>query len=200
LSQKGLPDKSNKAKHNQQLYSTTPIKIGRDENNNLGIGLDPYFLAKFHLFYRSSPAARREVEKLYTKNPLNFKKFKVKKRFKNRNVEILNAYFKSSGRRLNYGFDGLRLNIFDDDLHTIMYKGKMYVDTYEGMRKRLLEQRYRKEFNQTLHVGSKEWIESEYKKFADNEYDKIKDWNYRKFNKPKKDKKKGKPLVIKFNK
>jgi hypothetical protein len=68
------------------------------------------------------------------------------------------------------------------------------------MRKRLLEQRYRKEFNQTLHVGSKEWIESEYKKFADNEYDKIKDWNYRKFNKPKKDKKKGKPLVIKFNK
>ena len=200
LSQKGLPDKSNKAKHNQQLYSTTPIKIGRDENNNLGIGLDPYFLAKFHLFYRSSPAARREVEKMYTKNPLNFKKFKVKKRFKNRNVEILNAYFKSSGRRLNYGFDGLRMNIFDSDLHSIMYKGDMYLNTYEGMRKHLLDERYRNEFNQTLHVGSKEWIESEYDKYASTEYNKIKDWNKtaHKTRKPK-HKKRKKPLVIKFD-
>ena len=177
LSQKGLPDKSNKAKHNQQLYSTTPIKIGRDENNNLGNGLDSYFLAKFHLFYRSSPIARLEVEKLYSKNPLNFKKFKVKKRFKNRNVEILNAYFKSSGRKLNYGFDGLRIPCYDNDLHSIMYKGTMYLDTYEGMRERLLNERWKKGFNTTLHVGPKEWVDAEYKKYADAEYAKIKDWN-----------------------
>lgn len=200
LSQKGLPDKSNKAKHNQQLYSTTPIKIGRDENNNLSIGLDSYFLAKFHLFYRSSPAARREVEKLYTKNPLNFKKFKIKKRFKNRNVEILSAYFKSSGRRLNYGFDGLRINAFDSDLHDIMYKGDMYITTYDDMRSRLLDERYRKEFNSTLHVGPSDWIEEEYQKYAKNEYDKIKDWNDTAHihKKPKK-RKKHKNLVVKFD-
>ena len=198
LSQKGLPDKSNKAKHNQQLYSTTPIKIGRDENNNLGIGLHSYFLAKFHLFYRSSPAARREVSKMYTKSPLNFKRFKVKKRFKNRNVEILSAYFKSSGRRLNYGFDGLRINTFDDNLRWIPYKGKMYLTTYEKMRDKLLEERYRKGFNSTLHVGPKEWIEEKYQEYAKTEYDKIKDWNKNQV-KPKKHKKHKKNLVIRFS-
>ena len=201
LSQKGLPDKSNKAKHNQQLYSTTPIKIGRDENNNLGIGMESYFLAKFHLFYRSSPAARREVGKLLTKNPLNFKKFKVKKTFKNRNVEILNALFKAAGRRNNYGFDGLRLNIFDTNLHEIKYKGKLYLNTYEGMRDHLLEERYRKAFNSNLHVGSKEWIEDEYQKFAAGELEKIKDWNkysYKDNKRPKKKKHKKGNLVIKF--
>jgi hypothetical protein len=77
----------------------------------------------------------------------------------------------------------------------------MYINTYEGMRKELLDQRYRKEFNQTLHVGDEEWIESEYKKFADNEYNKIKDWNENRFKRKEKSKKlkKSKQLIIGFD-
>ena len=159
LSQKGLPDKSNKSKHNQQLYSTTPIKIGRDENNNLSIGIHSYILAKFHLFYRSSPAARREVGKLFTKNPLNIKKFKIKKNFKNRNVEILNAYFKSSGRVLDYGRSGLIIDVHDSKLHDFKYKRKMYITSYNDMRNRLLEERWTKDFNKKLYVGTKDYID-----------------------------------------
>lgn len=169
LSQKGLPDKSNKSKHNQQLYSTTPIKIGRDENNNLSIGIDSFTLAKFHLFYRSSPAARREIEKLYTKNPLNFKKFKLKKRFKNRNVEILSAYFKAFGRELDAGFDGLRVDCFDGMLHEFSYKGKKYIKTYKEMREMLLNEKWTKDFNRVLHVGSKSELDKAYKRYADLE-------------------------------
>lgn len=194
LSQKGLPDKSNKSKHNQQLYSTTPIKIGRDENNNLSIGVDSYILAKFHLFYRSSPAARREIGKLYTKDALNFKKFKTKKRFKNRNVEILSAYFKSSGRKLDYGFDGLRVQAFEAKPQEFTYKGKKYIMTPEQMREVLLDEKLRREFNRVIHVGSTEQIESAYKEFVAEEKERIKDF----YKKPilekqeKKDKKKKK--------
>lgn len=159
LSQKGLPDKSNKSKHNQQLYSTTPIKIGRDENNNLSIGIHSYTLAKFHLFYRSSPAARREVRNLYTKNPLNIKKFKIKKNFNNRNVEILNAYFKSSGRVLDYGRTGLVIDVHDSKLHDFKYKKKMYLTSYKDMRNRLLEERWTKDFNKKLYVGTQDYID-----------------------------------------
>ena len=169
LSQKGLPDKSNKSKHNQQLYSTTPIKIGRDENNNLSIGLDSFTLAKFHLFYRSSPAARREISKLYTKNPLNFKKFKLKKRFKNRNVEILAAYFKSSGRELDYGFNGLRIDCYDSKLHDLKYKGALHIGTKKNMREYLLNEKWTKDFNKMEHVGSKHMLKSAYELYVDRE-------------------------------
>ena len=206
LSQKGLPDKSNKSKHNQQLYSTTPIKIGRDENNNLSIGIHSEILAKFHLYYRSSPAARREIGKLYTGNALNFKKFKVKKRFKNRNVEILAAYFKASGRKLDYGFNGLRVtgNI-DNKVREYNFMGKKYICTREQMREFLLNRKWKKEFNQTLHIGTPEYIEQSYKEYTDGEKDKIKDFfktSYKSKKELKKFKKKknDKCLVVKLNK
>lgn len=190
LSQKGLPDKSNKSKHNQQLYSTTPIKIGRDENNNLSIGIYSETLAKFHLYYRSSPAARREIGKLYTDNALNFKKFKIKKRFKNRNVEILSAYFKASGRKLDYGFSGLRISgDFDKRIHQYKFKGRTYLCTREQMREKLLDAKWRKEFNQALHIGTPEYIEKSYQDYVDNEREKIKNF-YKTCYKSKKDLKK----------
>ena len=173
LSQKGLPDKSNKSKHNQQLYSTTPIKIGRDENNNLAIGIDSRTLAKFHLFYRSSPAARREVGKLYTQDPLNFKKFKIKKRFKNRNVEILNAYFKSEGYRLNFGFDGLRVPCYNNMPKEYRYKGTFFLRSNTSMRNYLLNEKWTHDFNKVLHVGTAKQIKKKYDRFVKAEKSKM---------------------------
>lgn len=173
LSQKGLPDKSNKSKHNQQLYSTTPIKIGRDENNNLAIGVDSRTLAKFHLFYRSSPAARREMGKLFTKDCLNFKKFKIKDSFKNRNAEILSAYLKSEGYRINYGFKGIVIPDRSDRINSYMYKKVLHICSREEMREYLLEEKWSKEFNEIAHVGPIDEIEEDYAKFKAKERKKL---------------------------
>lgn len=163
LSQRGLPDKSSKAKHNQQLYSTTPITIGRDENNNLGIGIHSYTLAKFHLIYRSSPIARRDfVSKLYTHNPLKPMKFKIKKKYKNRNVEIFNAYLKCIGNKMDYGKNALRINCFDRKVRSIKFKDRMYIMSYGDMRKHLLKDIWDKEFNRRLHIGSRKQIAEQY--------------------------------------
>jgi DNA-directed RNA polymerase subunit beta len=51
LSKKGLPEKSNKAKVHQELYSRTPIKIGDQENINSTIGVSSDKIAQLHLLF-----------------------------------------------------------------------------------------------------------------------------------------------------
>ena len=147
LSQKGVPEKSNKVKTNENLYSTTPVAIGRDENNNLGIGVHPFILAKMHLFYRTSPHARRIIGKMFTNNVLKQKKFKIKRDYMNRNVEILNAQLKSIGLKIDFGFDGLRLDLKEETLHEYSWKGKRYIRSREEMREILLDELLRKNYN-----------------------------------------------------
>ena len=169
LSQQGLPEKSNKIRTNEMLYSTTPIALGRDENNNLGIGVEPFMLSKLHLFYRTSPFARRAVGKLYTKDVLKFKKFKIKPGYRNRNVEILNAKLKALGAEIYYSFDGIRLNLDDGNIRTFEYKGNVYVCTAAEMRERLLDELLRRNFNKTKHTGTKKQIEKEYQQYKKRE-------------------------------
>lgn len=169
LSQKGLPEKTTKVKTNEMLYSTTPIAIGRDENNNLGIGISPFILSKFHLFYRTSPFARKKIGKLYTKDILKFKKFKIKRGFTNRNIEILNAKMKSLGIKIDFGFDGLKINIPDNAIHEYTWKGKKYITTREDMRNRLIDELLRKNFNLEKHKGTVEEIEEKYQQYKTRE-------------------------------
>lgn len=169
LSQRGLPEKSNKVRTNEQLYSTTPITIGRDEDNNLGIGVRPFMLAKYHLFYRTSPFARKQVGKMYTKDVLDFKKFKIKKGYKNRNVEILNAKLKSIGAKIDFGFNGLKIRPHDNKLHAYQYHGKVYIRTYDEMREFLLDDLLRRNFNKKKRTGSKKELEAKYKRYREKE-------------------------------
>lgn len=169
LSQKGLPDKTSKLKNNQQLYSTTPIKLGRDENNNLNIGISSKILAKMHLFYRSSPVARRAIGKLYTDDILNFEKFKIKKGYKNRNIEILMAYLKSMGYTIDFGNTGMYcLDCSDDsEIKTYTFKDKTYVMTEREMRDFLLDQKLRYDYkreNQFI-LGTDEEVEKAFQKY-----------------------------------
>jgi hypothetical protein len=169
LSQQGVPEKSNKIRTNETLYSTTPVAFGRDENNILGIGVQPFMLAKLHLFYRTSPFARREVGKLYTNNVLDFHKFDIKPGFRNRNVEQLNAKLKSMGAYIDFGFNGLRIDVPDESLHTFRYRGTTYVDTNEGMREFLLEDLMRRNFDKLKLKGSKKELEKKYQEFKERE-------------------------------
>lgn len=172
LSQRGLPEKSNKVKTNELLFSTTPITIGRDENNNIGIGVSPFMLAKFHLVYRTSPFARKQVGKLYTNDVLGFKKFKIKKGYKNRNVEILNAKLKSLGAKIDFGFNGLRFALNDESVKSYSYKGKLYICTETEMREFLLEELLRKNFNKKKLKGTKKELEKKYQRYKRSEISK----------------------------
>jgi len=121
LSRKGLPEKSNKAKTHQELYSKTPIRIGIDENLNTNIGVPTELIAQLHLFYRSSVIGRRNLgENLMTRlNPI--KDFKYKPNFKNRNIEILGAFLKSMGLKIEFNNE-----LFDIDINTGFLEGKFY--------------------------------------------------------------------------
>ena len=165
LSQQGLPEKSNKVRTNELLYSTTPITLGRDENNNQKISVHPFILCKMHLFYRTSPFARREMKKIYTTNVLNFKKFKIKPGFKNRNVEQLNAKLKAIGAKIDFGFDGLRIDFDDGILHPYEYKGVLYVCSEQEMRDICLDDILRPEFEKRKFKGSKKELEKKYQEF-----------------------------------
>jgi hypothetical protein len=173
LSQQGLPEKSNKIRTNEMLYSSTPIALGRDENNNLGIGVEPFMLCKLHLFYRTSPFARRQVGNLYTKDVLDFKSFKIKPGFRNRNVEILNAKMKALGAKIDFGFDGIRAKVFDNSVHSYEYKGRIHICTEQEMREFLIEELMRANFNKTKHHGTKKQIEAEYQEFKRIELQKV---------------------------
>ena len=164
LSQKGLPEKSNKVRTNEQLYSTTPIKMGRDENNNLSIGVQPYILSKLHLFYRTSPFARKQVGKLFTKDALDYEEFKIKKGYKNRNAEILNAELKSIGAHIDFGFDGMRLNVDTGETNLYNYQGTSWLRTKEEMRSILLDDLLLPQFKNAYN-GKEKDFDKEYQKF-----------------------------------
>jgi hypothetical protein len=108
-SKQGLPSKSNKAKINLDPWSKTPIRIGIDENINMCIGSPSDIIAKLHLFYRSSPIGRKGLSKELSTILKTIKDFKYTAEFKNRNVEILQAYLKCLGYAL----------AFSDEIHTI---------------------------------------------------------------------------------
>lgn len=170
LSQQGLPEKSNKVRTNEMLYSNTPITLGRDENNNLGAGVETFMLCKMHLMYRNSPFARRALgKKLYGKrNPLKMKKFEIKEGYLNRNVEILNAELKSLGAYIDFGFNGITLNVKDDTVYEFEWRGKTYLATKEEMREVLLDDLLRWNFNKKKHkTKNKKKLEAEYQEFKE---------------------------------
>jgi hypothetical protein len=169
LSQQGVPEKSNKIRTNEMLFSTTPITLGRDENNNLGTSVEPFMLCKFHLFYRTSPFARRQIGKMYTNNSLDFDKFKIKPGYRNRLVEILNAKLKSMGGEIYFGFDGLNVEVEDNEIYEFDYKGEVFIMTKQEMREYLLEELMQENFKKLNLKGSKKELAKMYEAFKERE-------------------------------
>ena len=111
------------------------------------------------------------MSQLLTGNPLNFKGFKLKKNFTNRNVEILLAYLKSMGYAINYGATPVRIKTKSNTLKTMKFKNRYFIGTEENF-EHYVEDTLRKEkFNEVAHVGPKSWVENEYKKFIETEDD-----------------------------
>ena len=118
----GLPSKNDNAKKHRSLYPKTPIRSGLQETINNMISISPEVSAKLHMYYRSSPVARRrlgiDIIQSYGKGepvePV------MTDKMTNRNVEILSAYLKIMGLQL----------VFDDDI--VYLPTKTYFHKYKG--------------------------------------------------------------------
>ncbi len=113
ISRRGVPVKTKKP--HKEPFSKTPVRLGDGENNTLSIGIPPALIAKMHLFYRSSPAARQELGKALSTHVEGLSEMEATELMSNRNIEILNAYFK---------FLGVRLAFRDKDMHFTVVNNK----------------------------------------------------------------------------
>ena len=172
ISKKDVPEKSYRTKEHQDVYSTTPIRIGVDENNNSSIAVDPSVIANLHLYYRSSPVGRRKLGDKLSKNMKVLKKVKKSNLVTNRNAEILNAYLMALGVQIAFPEDKFVINPDVGGVKTFeTEEGGLLIGTnndYKDYTIRHEGDEYFKYYGS--FVGSKE----EYKKRYDEEIEKRK--------------------------
>lgn len=127
LDKKGLPAKSNDKKTNLSAYNTNPIKIG--EVHNLFSSITGQDLAEYNLFMRSSPVARKSLDRiLKTKgNPFDIKKLKIRDSYKNLNAVILQSYLKAIGIHLNFVTKD-EADEYPDMIHNMRIDGFTVID------------------------------------------------------------------------
>jgi len=169
LSKRGVPDKSFKNKSNQDLYSTTPIRIGIDENLNANIGASPEMVAKLHLFYRSSVIARKSLGTDLASTIKPLKDFTYDGSYKNRNVEILQAYLKFMGVKIEFMDKPYMINVDfgERKIHTLK-DGTQFEGTTEEFKEFKKRRKFEKKYNKShMFIGDKD----EYDKIIDEAID-----------------------------
>lgn len=102
LSSTNIRNENTRSKANKNYRAThqnTPIRFGDMESGDMGghMGMETFVTAL--LIYSLSPAARNEMEQLWTQDPFNVD-IKLTPDCKNRSAEILNVYFKQIGLKL----------------------------------------------------------------------------------------------------
>ena len=102
VDRKNLPQKSADKKNNRSTYSETPIMIG--EPYNLWSTISAYTLAKYSMFMRSSPIARKSLKRVLAAkgNPLEIDKLEILETYTNNNAMLFNQYAKGMGWRLHF--------------------------------------------------------------------------------------------------
>lgn len=172
VNMKGLPDKTDRLRNNLQMYSTTPIKNGIDDCNNMNIGVSSYDIAKMHMYYRNSVIGRREDSKLLTENPLDFEDFEMKAEHTNRNVEILDAYLMCCGKGIVFPGDNIYIDPESDQMESFLFEKDIYVTDVKHMREILLDKYFRPKFNEKVIIGDDQFIEEQYQKYKDHQMNK----------------------------
>ena len=101
VSKSGLPAKSSDKKENRKYYADTPLNIS--EIGAIAPSVEMMDLARYNLFVRSSPAARRSLKKTFLTdgNPLQMKDLPLHETYDNAAVLNLIARFKVMGIRIN---------------------------------------------------------------------------------------------------
>lgn len=131
LSRRGLPDKSFKNKAHQDLYSSTPIRLGLQENFNALIGVSPEDVAMLHMYYRSSSYARVDLGKRLMKSIKRINKLHPDEKTRNRNAEILGVYLKSLGVQINFLDDYEEVVAYDGAVRSYETRNGLFIGTME---------------------------------------------------------------------
>lgn len=129
VNKKNLPEKSSDKRDNRSVFSHNPIRIS--ELYSLFISISATTLAEHNIFMRSSPVGRKSLKKIITaSDPMKINKLKVKDNYTNINAEILNAYMKGIGYRINFiTGDKLKKEVPINLLMQYRVDGKTIVDT-----------------------------------------------------------------------
>lgn len=129
------------------------------ENINSLIGVSPEDVAKLHLYYRSSVIGRRDLGKELTTTIKALKDFKKSNRFTNRNVEILQAYFKAMGLRIRFLGD-YEIPIYTDRLESFETDTMYMIATRSEYEDQLLKDKILKKYTEDVcFVGTPEEFE-----------------------------------------
>lgn len=174
INNKGLPDKTDRLRNNLSIYSTTPIKNGIDDCNNLSIGVPAKEIEKFHRLYRTSVEGRRAWSILLTDDPLNIEDLVVRPEFTNRNVEILNAYLMCRGQGILFPGDTIYIGIETDEIETFLYDNNIYLYPAKEMRKVLIRDYFKNKFKEKMIVGDEEFIEKCFDEYIKHQINKRK--------------------------
>lgn len=160
LSKKGVPEKSNKAKDHQELYSKTPIRIGDQENINSAIGVPVDIIAQLHLFYRSSVIGRRHLGKKLAKKIKQLDDIEYLPEFTNRNMEILQAYLKAIGLKIEFSDEKMHIDIYTDEIKDFELDDVLFIGTKEEFEDMKLEYEIRKKYaEKEVFVGTPDEFE-----------------------------------------
>ena len=131
------------------------------ENINSIIGVEPELIAKLHLFYRSSVIGRRSIGNKLATTIKTLKDFKYEPEFKNRNVEILQAYFKAMGVRIEFDEKMYEIPIELGDMMSFEDEFGYFIGTQTEYDDYEIEQRIRKEYSEDVcFVGTSDEFES----------------------------------------
>ena len=147
----GTPEKTDSAKKHKTLVPPTPIKKGIQESINTMISIQPETYAKQHMFYRSSPVARRAlgselVDNFALGRPIEPE---LTDKMSARNVEILDAYMLIMGMELTFDQNELVLpqitggEYEEGNMYAHRLNGDTYIATPEYMLKEYAKQRAR---------------------------------------------------------
>ena len=171
LSRRGIPDKSYKNKVHQDLYSSTPIRIGDQENINSLIGVSPEEVAKLHLYYRSSVIGRRNIGKQLATTIKTLKDFKKSDKFTNRNVEILQAYLKAMGLKIKFIGDTYDIPIYTNKIESFESDTMYVISTrreFEDIK--LKEKIFKKYSDDVCFIGT----DDEFEELIEKEFEEAK--------------------------
>ena len=164
LSKKGLPEKSYKNKIHQDLYSTTPIRLGRDETLNINIGVPSIESALMHLYYRNSSIGRQALGMRLASSTKPIKTFKSLGKVTNRNAEILYVYFKAMGVELRFDDEYEVIKVYTDDVKDYETDDGILIGTEDEYDDEMLMKSIIESYKDNIFIGSTEEYEKKLKR------------------------------------
>ena len=106
INTKGSPSKSLSYKRNNDLYSSTPIRLGEMEVQNLLLTQGDEVVKLISLYSSSEANRQYMIEQLLTEDVLNMEEIELAQPNDNHNRRILDVYLKSLGVKLENIEDG----------------------------------------------------------------------------------------------